>query len=71
MYIHVYIYTYIHVHISYTISAASKFGPAASSSICSQGKRGGCKATWKRGVKLPWREAGSPHHQIDIEDSDQ
>ena len=30
-----------------------------------------CKATWKRGFKLPWREAGPPNHHDDKVDSDQ
>ena len=29
------------------------------------------KATWKRSFKLPWREAGPPHHHDDKVDSDQ
>jgi hypothetical protein len=29
------------------------------------------KATWKRELKLPWREAGPPHHHDDKVDSDQ
>jgi len=29
------------------------------------------KATWKREFKLPWREAGPPHHHDDKVDSDQ
>jgi len=32
---------------------------------------GRCKATWKRGFKLPWREADPPNHQDDQVDSDQ
>ena len=31
----------------------------------------GCKATWKREFKLPWREAGPPNHHDDKVDSDQ
>ena len=31
----------------------------------------GCKATWKREFKLPWREAGPPTHHDDDVDSDQ
>ena len=27
---------------------------------------GRSKATWKRGFKLPWREAGPPNHLDDI-----
>ena len=30
-----------------------------------------CKATWERGFKLPWREAGQPNHHDDKADSDQ
>ena len=26
---------------------------------------GGYKATWKRGFKLPWREAGTPKTSVD------
>ena len=26
---------------------------------------GRCKATWKREIKLPWREAGPPNHLDD------
>ena len=29
------------------------------------------KATWKRGFKLPWREAGPPNHDDEKVDSDQ
>ena len=29
------------------------------------------EATWKRGFKLPWREAGPPYHHDDEVDSDQ
>ena len=29
------------------------------------------KATWKRELKLPWREAGPPNHHNDKVDSDQ
>jgi len=29
------------------------------------------KATWKKGFKLPWREAGPPNHHEDQVDSDQ
>ena len=32
---------------------------------------GSCKATWKRELKLPWREAGPPNHHDDKVDSDQ
>ena len=32
--------------------------------------KGGCKATWKRKFKLPWREAGPPKHHDDKVDSD-
>jgi len=32
---------------------------------------GRCKATWKRGFKLPWHEAGPPNHHDDKVDSDQ
>ena len=28
-------------------------------------QKGTCKATWKREFKLPWHEAGSPHHHDD------
>jgi hypothetical protein len=31
----------------------------------------GCKATWKREFKLPWREAGQPNHHDVTVDSDQ
>ena len=34
-------------------------------------EEGRCKATWKREFKLPWREAGPPHHLNDKVDSDQ
>ena len=30
-----------------------------------------CKATWKRELKLPWREVGPPYHHDDKVDSDQ
>ena len=30
-----------------------------------------CKATWKRKVRLPWRETGPPNHRDDEVDSDQ
>jgi hypothetical protein len=33
--------------------------------------RKGWKATWKKEVKLPWREVCSPNHHDDIVDSDQ
>ena len=29
------------------------------------------EATWKRDLKLPWRETGSPNHHDDIVDSNQ
>ena len=29
---------------------------------------GGCKAIWKRGLKLSWREAGPPNHLDDKTD---
>jgi len=29
-----------------------------------------CKATWKRILKLQWREAGPPHHHDDHVDLD-
>ena len=29
-----------------------------------------CKATWKRGFKLPWREAGPPNHHDDTREAD-
>ena len=32
---------------------------------------GRCKATWKRELKLPWREAGPRNHHDDMVDSDQ
>ena len=28
-----------------------------------------CKAPWKRGIKLPWCEAGAPNHLNDNVDS--
>ena len=34
-------------------------------------QEGRCKATWKRGLTLPWREAGPPNHQDDKVVSDQ
>jgi len=34
-------------------------------------QEGRCKATCKREFKLPWREAGPPHHHDDKVDSDQ
>ena len=34
-------------------------------------QEGRCKATWKREIKLPWREAGPPNHHDDKVDSDQ
>ena len=33
--------------------------------------KGLCKATWKKELKLPWREAGPPDHLNDEVDSDQ
>jgi len=36
-----------------------------------QGEEGRCKATWKMGFKLLWREAGPPNHHDDTVDSDQ
>ena len=41
--------------------------PEASSVVLGRG----CKATWKREFKLPWREAGPPNHHDDKVDSDQ
>ena len=38
-------------------------------SVCVSEDR--CKATWKRELKLPWREAGPPNHYDDKVDSDQ
>ena len=32
---------------------------------------GRCKDTWKRELKLPWRETGPPHHHDNKVDSDQ
>ena len=29
-------------------------------------QKGTCKATWKKEFKLPWREAGPPHHYDDM-----
>jgi len=37
-------------------------------SLCLEGR---CKATWKRGLKLSWREADPPNHHDDKVDSDQ
>ena len=34
-------------------------------------QEGGCKATWKRYFKLPWREAGPPDHHVDKVNVDQ
>ena len=34
-------------------------------------QEGRCNATWKRGFKLPWRDAGPPNHHDDKVDSDQ
>ena len=38
--------------------------------MCERVQEGGCKATWKREFKLPWREAGPPNHHDDKVDSD-
>ena len=34
-------------------------------------QEGRCKATWERGFKSSWREAGPPNHRDDKVDSDQ
>ena len=41
-------------------------------STCRYGphEEGRCKATCKRGFKLPWREAGPPNHHDDKVDAD-
>ena len=36
-----------------------------------QGEEGRYKATWRRESKIPWREAGPPHHLDDNVDFDQ
>ena len=38
--------------------------------MCRVYLEGRCKATWKREIKLPWREAGPPNDLDDKVDSD-
>jgi len=42
----------------------------AECSVSSVQCAGRCKASWKRGFKLPWREAGPPSHHDKKVDSD-
>ena len=60
----------LRAHALFEISTRSALNPEA---WCAEGGRldtGRCKATWKRGFKLPWREAGPPNHHDGKVDSD-
>ena len=51
------------------LSATIKWSPRGNTFSSCQEDR--CKAIWKRGFKLSWREAGLPNHANDKVDSDQ
>ena len=48
----------------------ASFLTSASCALLASAQEGRYKATWKRGFKLPWREAGPPNHLDDKVDSD-
>ena len=65
-------YTYMHIYI-YAYDLCSENGHVRRSrrrcawpaSRAQPVQEGGYKATWKRKLKFPWREAGPPNHLDD------